>query len=160
MDISDVNNLIVKKYMRNARSHANNKGIIDSNFANEAIIYYDVAYNSLQNKISDKTIPSFVLMGKRKELNDFFDKITENSMSNQELYERIVNDLSNDNYDSYEMFLHQVELFIEQAKKDKIEYSEVLKAPIGNASNFVDFIRKIMKGTFEYEEGKGIKRKV
>ena len=49
VDISDVNNLIVKKYMRNARSHANNKGIIDSNFANEAIIYYDVAYNSLQN---------------------------------------------------------------------------------------------------------------
>ena len=160
VDISDVNNLIVKKYMRNARSHANNKGIIDSSFANEVIIYYDVAYNSLQNKISDKTIPSFVLTGKRKELNNFFDEITKNSKNNQELYDQIVNGLSNDNYDSYEMFLHQVEIFIEQASKDKIKYADVLKTPIGNASNFVDFIRKIMKGTFEYEEGKGIKRKI
>lgn len=48
----------------------------------------------------------------------------------------------------------------EQASKDKIKYVDVLKTPIGNASNFVDFIRKIMKGTFEYEEGKGIKRKI
>ena len=33
-------------------------------------------------------------------------------------------------------------------------YPENLKAPIGNASDFVDFLRKIMKGTFEYEKGK------
>lgn len=160
VDISDVNNLIVKKYMRNARSHANNKGIVDSNFYNEAIMYYDVSYNSLQNKISHKSIPSFVLIGKRKELNNFFDEITKNSISNQELYEQIVNDLSNDNYDYFELFLHQVEQFIEQASKDKIKYADVLKTPIGNASSFVDFIRKIMKGAFEYEEGKDINRTI
>ena len=146
--------------MRNARSHANNKGIVDSGIGNETIMYYDVSYNSLQNKICDKSIPSFVLIGKRKELNNFFDEITKNSMSNQDLYEQIVNDLNINNYDSFEMFLQQVNQFIEQASKDKIEYADVLKTPIGNASNFAEFIRKIMNGTFEYEDGKDIKRKI
>jgi len=160
VDISDINNMIVKKFMRNARSHANNKGIANSSIGNETIVYYDVLYNSLQNDVSEKSVPSFSLVGKRKELNNFFDEVTECSLSNQGLYDQIINDLCLGKKDSFELFLQQLSKLIEQASKDKIEYSEYLKAPVGNANNFVDFIRKIMDGSFEYENGKCIKKKL
>jgi len=158
VDISDINNMIVKKYMRNARSHANNKGVANTGVGNQTIIYHDVLYNSLENESSDKRVPSFVLIGKRKELDSFFDKLIKNSLSNHDLYKKIVNDLYLDKQDTFELFLQQLSKFIDQASKDKIKNSEYLKTPIGNAKDFVDFIRKNMSGNFEYEEDKDIKR--
>ena len=159
-DISSVNNMIIKKYMRNARSHANNKGVENSSIENEKIIYHDVLYNSLKNPISKKSIPTFTLIGKRKDLNIFFGEIRTCSINNKELYEQIVNELNLGKNDSLELFLQQLSKFINQCSKDNILYANSLKTPIGNSTDFVDFIRKIMNGTFEYEEVKEVKRKM
>lgn len=157
-DISSINNMIIKKYMRNARSHANNRGVENCRLGEEKIIYHDVLYNSLQNEISDKSVPTFVLIGGRKDLNSFFEKIRNHSMSNRNLYEQIVNDLYLGKDDSLELFLQQFTKFINQCSKDNILYAESLKMPVGNANDFVDFIRKIMNGTFEFEDVKEIKK--
>lgn len=159
-DISSINNMIVKKYMRNARSHANSRVDEESRLGQEVIIYHDVLYNSLQNEISEKSIPTFMLIGGRKDLNSFFEKLRTCSLTNKELYDQIINDLYSGNYDSLELFLQQFSKFINQCSKDNIIYAESLKMPVGNASDFVDFIRKIMNDSFEYENDKEIKRKI
>lgn len=41
----------------------------------------------------------------------------------------------------------------------EITNNSYLNIPVGNASNFVVFLRKIINGTFEYEDGKGIGRR-
>lgn len=55
-DISEINNMIIKRFMRNARFHANTKVLEIHDLGNETIIYHEVLYNSLLNDISEKTI--------------------------------------------------------------------------------------------------------
>lgn len=181
-EISSINNMIITQFMRNARSHANNKGIDKkAPLRSENIVFYDVSYNSLQNKISKKTVPLFALKGKRYEFDDFFDDLRTSSVSNADLYDQINNELILGTNDTFESLLQQLSCVINQCckevslyakeekelseservyfkeNKDYINskiYPENLKAPIGNASDFVDFLRKIMNGTFEYEKGK------
>ena len=156
VDISQINNMIIKSFLRNARSHANIKETEESTFHNPIVVYHDVLYNSLLGGYSDKCVPSFVMVGSKKKFDKLFDKITVCSESNSSVIDKIKYDFSDGKDDTLEEFLNQFELFINQAYKDKISGSEHLILPIGNASNFVDFLRKILNGTFEYEEGKGI----
>jgi hypothetical protein len=156
VDISQIINIIIKNFLRNARSHANIKETEESTFHNPIVVYHDVLYNSLLGGYSDKCIPSFVMVGSKSKFDKLFDKITVYSKSNSSVIDKIKDDFSDGKDDTLEEFLNQFELFINQAYKDKISGSEHLILPIGNASNFVDFLRKILNGTFEYEEGKGI----
>ena len=156
VDISQINNMIIKNFLRNARSHANIKETEESTFNNPIVVYHDVLYNSLLGGYSDKCVPTFAMVGSKSKFDKLFDKITVCSKSNSSVIDKIKDEFSNGKDDTLEEILNQFELFINQAYKDKISGSEHLILPIGNASNFVDFLRKILNGTFEYEEGKCI----
>ena len=146
-DISSINNSIIR-FMRNARSHANNKGIDEAPFGEENILYYDVSYNSLQNPISSKSVPVFVLEGKKKDFDIFFEELRTKSISNGELYNQIVNELVYDKYDTLEIFLDELDKFIVHCAFEGNYDAEILTLPKGNALDFTDFIRKIFKGNF------------
>ena len=155
-DISYVNNTLVKKLLRNARSHANLEEV-DREIPNNPIMsYYDVTSNSHISLDNEKTIPSFVMIGYKNDFDKLFDDIQEHSISNEDFYNDLNTELSFGRNDLFEEYLSQLEGYIDQAYSNNIDYADYLKPPIGNASNFVDFIRKIMNGSFEYEENKGV----
>lgn len=157
-DISDINNMIIKRFMRNARSHANTKVLKQNDLGNETIIYHDVLYNSLLNDISEKAVPNFAMIGTREEFNALFLEILKEGRSNKDIYDSIAEEFGENRKSTFNDFLRQLEKFIIQATKDGIEYSDYLNSPVGNASNFVDFLRKVVDGTFEYEDGKCIRK--
>ena len=180
-EISKLNNRIVGNYMRNARSHANNKGVPNCGLGNEAIMYYDVLYNSFLTATSEKNDPSFILFGGRKDLNNFFDELIDNSFSDEVLFDQINNSVSKNNYDLFELYLEQLNKILEQVKKDfasidssffdleqeddkkNYEYPrknktyymnwlDILSSSKGNSSNFIDYLRKVMNGTYLNED--------
>lgn len=160
-DISFVHNMIIKNFIRNARSHANLREEENSTFINNTVIYHDVTHNSYLNGDSEKSIPSFVMSGSKQKFDSLFDEVINNSISNAELFTEMESQYIDGHEDAYEPFLKQLEGFINFAFKlyaddYKITNFNYLNTSVGNASNFVDFLRKILNGTFEYEEGKGI----
>ena len=58
-----------------------------------------------------------------------------------------------------EKFLEQFEGLIKQARNDLDINIDYLYVPIGNAENFIDFIRKVINGTFVYEANNNTKIK-
>ena len=85
---------------------------------------------------------------------------TENILSDEdqrllfddEFYEKMNNEITLGKKDLFEEYLKQLEGIITQAYNDKIELAEKLRNPVGNAENYVDFLRKAMNGTFVKEE--------
>lgn len=157
-DMSFINNLIIH-FMRNARSHANNKGTDNAPFKEENILYYDVSYNSLLNPISSKTEPTFALEGKRRDFDIFFEELRSRSMSNGEFFIQIKNEFFNDKYDTLELFLEELDQFIVHCALEGNKDAEILTFSKGNALDFTDFIRKIIKGTFVKGEEEDNKKK-
>ena len=158
-DISQINNSIIH-FMRNARSHANNRGTDKAPFKDENILYYDVSYNSLLNPISSKSEPTFALEGKKKDFDVFFEELRTRSMSNREFYVQIMNELFEDKYDTLELFLEELEQFIFHCALEGNHDAEILTLGKGNALDFTDFIRKIIKGIFNKTEDEENKKSI
>ena len=152
-DLAAVNSEIIK-CLRNARSHANNKGTDKASFGEENILFYDVSYNSLLNTASEKAEPTFAFQGKKKDFDNLFSEIRTCSMSSAELKEKIENELVLGKSDTLEMLLDEIDRFIIQAAVDGSLYADSLSLPVGNARDFTDFIRKALSGTFVKDDYK------
>lgn len=152
-DLAKVNGEVIKR-LRNARSHANNRGTDKASFGEENILFYDVSYNSLLNTASEKAEPTFAFQGKKKDFDNLFSEIRTCSMSNAELKEKIENELVLGKSDTLEMLLDEIDRFIIQAAVDGSLYADSLSLPVGNARDFTDFIRKALNGTFVKDDYK------
>ena len=151
--LAKVNGEVIKG-LRNARSHANNKGVDNASFGEEKILFYDVLYNSIENTASEKSEPKFAFEGKKKDFDRLFSEIRTNSISNADLYERINNELTLGKSDALELLLDEIDRFIVQAAADDSLYADSLILPMGNARDFTDFIRKALNGTFVKDDYK------
>lgn len=164
VDISFVHNAIIKRFIRNARSHANLKEKDGTAFGNAVVSYHDVSYNSYLNGDSEKSIPSFTMVGNKHDFDYLFLEVIDKSKSNAEVFEQMTSQYDVGSEDAFEPFFKQLEDFINFAFKMYADDYEItnnsyLNTPVGNASNFVDFLRKIINGTFEYESGQRIGRR-
>ena len=153
--ICRINNFIVTS-LRNARSHANLEETNREIFGNPLMLYHDAHYNSHLNLENEDTIPSFYMIGYKKDFDQLFDKLIDKRTNPEYFKVDLENELTLGKYDLLEKFLEQFEGLIKQARNDLDINIEYLYVPIGNAENFIDFIRKVTNGTFVYEANNNI----
>ena len=136
-DINMINKYILT-YMRNARSHANKIGNDRLN-----ITYFDVKYNSEELNSSLLSTPTFILEDTNENINILFDKLS----TSIDLDEYI------NNFESRYLntFINELGLFILQCKKDNINPNiDRLLLPLDDASNYIEFITKILNNAYNY----------
>lgn len=148
--ICRINNFIVTS-LRNARSHANLEETNCEIFGNPLMLYHDAHYNSHLNLENENTIPSFCMIGYKKDFDQLFNKLIDKRTNPEFFKVDLENELTIGKYDLLEKFLEQFEGLIKQARNDLNINIDYLYVPIGNAENFIDFIRKVINGTFVYE---------
>ncbi len=134
-DMNMINKYILT-YMRNARSHANKIGDDKLN-----ITYFDVKYNSEELNSSPLSTPTFILEDTNENINILFDKLNNNIALDEYI----------NNFEAKYLntFIDEISSFILQCKKDGINVDRLLE-PINNASNYIDFIKRILDNTYEY----------
>lgn len=153
--ICRINNFIVTS-LRNARSHANLEETNREIFGNPLMLYHDAHYNSHLNLENENTIPSFYMIGYKKDFDQLFNNLIDKRTNPEFFKVDLENELTLGKYDLLEKFLEQFEGLIKQARNDLNINTEYLYVPIGNAENFIDFIRKVINGTFVYEANNNI----
>lgn len=144
-DLSQIN-LYLLSYMRNARAHANKLG--DNNYN---IYYYNVKDNTKKLNQTQESTPTFIIKDTNININKLFEEINDYSITKDD-YTKLITDLINNGvYNEFiDDYLRQVYNYIILCKRNINNPNiDVLLKERGNASDFVDFIKKTIDNTFD-----------
>lgn len=150
VDISQLNNLVIKNYMRNARAHANNRAVRESSAVNEIIKYYDVANNSEASVNPDDEF--FSIIASRTEFNELFDEINNGSEPTKDTFKKVKESTNNGDFGLLESLLNQLENIISFAGREGYDSVKELFNSNEFVTDFIDLIRKSLNGTLKIED--------